>query len=91
MIYSGAWEKLIHEKNQKSKKKISWHCPFKNIYVKIERLKSHLNVLTSKKWGMSRSWLVFEDSFGSIDVCLLLNVAVVFSSKYFRFLFVKPK
>jgi hypothetical protein len=27
MVYSGAWEKLIHEKNQKSK--ISWHCPFK--------------------------------------------------------------
>jgi len=27
MVYSGAWEKLIHEKNQKSQ--ISWHCPFK--------------------------------------------------------------
>ncbi len=26
MVYSGAWGKLIHEKNQKSK--ISWHCPF---------------------------------------------------------------
>ncbi len=25
--YSGAWGKLIHEKNQKQK--ISWHCPFK--------------------------------------------------------------
>ncbi len=25
--YSGAWGKLIHEKNLKSK--ISWHCPFK--------------------------------------------------------------
>ncbi len=24
--YSGAWGKLIHEKNQKQK--ISWHCPF---------------------------------------------------------------
>ena len=32
MVYSGAWGKLIHEKNQKSK--ISWHCPFKYfIYV----------------------------------------------------------
>jgi hypothetical protein len=28
MVYSGAWGKLIHEKNQKSK--ISWHFPFKN-------------------------------------------------------------
>ncbi len=27
MVYSGAWGKLINEKNQKSK--ISWHCPFK--------------------------------------------------------------
>ncbi len=27
MMYSGAWGKQIHEKNQKSK--ISWHCPFK--------------------------------------------------------------
>ncbi len=27
MLYSGAWGKLIHEKNQKQK--ISWHCPFK--------------------------------------------------------------
>jgi hypothetical protein len=26
MVYSGAWGKLTHEKNQKSK--ISWHCPF---------------------------------------------------------------
>ncbi len=27
VLYSGAWGKLIHEKNQKQK--ISWHCPFK--------------------------------------------------------------
>ncbi len=27
MVYSGAWGKLIHEKNQRQK--ISWHCPFK--------------------------------------------------------------
>ena len=26
----------------------------------------------------------------AIAVCLLFNVAVIFSSKYFRFLFVKP-
>ena len=26
-VYSGAWGKLIHEKNHKQK--ISWHCPFK--------------------------------------------------------------
>ncbi len=28
MVYSGAWGKLIHEKNQKSK--LSWHCPLKS-------------------------------------------------------------
>ncbi len=31
MINSGAWGKLIREKNQKSK--ISLHCPFKNVNV----------------------------------------------------------
>jgi hypothetical protein len=29
MVYSRAWGKLIHEKNQKAK--ISWHCPFKAV------------------------------------------------------------
>jgi hypothetical protein len=36
MVYSGAWEKLFHEKNQKSK--ISWHCPFnkvENVLMKV--------------------------------------------------------
>ncbi len=31
MVYSGAWGKLIYEKNQKSK--ISWHCPFNPICI----------------------------------------------------------
>jgi hypothetical protein len=29
MVYSGAWGKRIHAKNQKSK--ISWHYPFKDV------------------------------------------------------------
>jgi hypothetical protein len=29
MVYSVAWGKLIHERNQKSK--ILWRCPFKNV------------------------------------------------------------
>ncbi len=33
MEYSGAWEKLIHEKNLKSK--FSWHCPFKINHVDV--------------------------------------------------------
>ncbi len=31
MLFSGAWGKMIHEKNLKQK--ISWHCPFKVSYV----------------------------------------------------------
>ncbi len=30
MVYSGVWGKVIHEKNHKSK--ISWHCPFKELF-----------------------------------------------------------
>ncbi len=33
MLLSGAWGKVIHEKNQKQK--ISWHCPFKHRGVKL--------------------------------------------------------
>ncbi len=33
VVYSGAWGKLIHEKNQKQK--ISWHCPFNYFYRKV--------------------------------------------------------
>ncbi len=40
MIYSDAWGKMIHEKNQKSK--ISWHCPFKYVqYIKHELAPNH--------------------------------------------------
>ncbi len=34
MVYSDAWGKLIHEKNQKSK--ILWHCPFKVYTIPTE-------------------------------------------------------
>ncbi len=30
MLFSGAWGKMIHEKNLKQN--ISWHCPFKEIF-----------------------------------------------------------
>ncbi len=37
MIYSGAWGKLIREKNQKSK--ILWHCPFNHVlFLQLFRL-----------------------------------------------------
>jgi hypothetical protein len=31
MLFSGAWEKVIHEKNLKQK--ISRHCPFKKLLI----------------------------------------------------------
>ncbi len=36
MLYSGAWGKLIQEKNQKSK--ISWLCPFKPVFSVYNRM-----------------------------------------------------
>jgi hypothetical protein len=33
MLFSGAWGKIIHEKNLKQK--ISWHCPYKEFTVTV--------------------------------------------------------
>jgi hypothetical protein len=49
-----------------------------------------LKVVDNEKGGGPGGWTVrrcFRTM--AIDVCLLFNVAVVFSSTYFRFLFVK--
>ncbi len=35
MLLSGAWGKVIHEKNLKQK--ISWHCPFKPGFFRPEK------------------------------------------------------
>ncbi len=51
-----------------------------------------LKVVTNEKLGWSGSWQVFEDCFGPwrlLSVYFLM-LPVIFSSKYFRFLFVKP-
>jgi hypothetical protein len=51
-----------------------------------------LKVVGNEKGGGSGGWLLFEDAFGpwrSMSV-FLFNVAIVFFSTYFRFLFVKP-
>ncbi len=40
-VYSDAWGKLIHEKNQKSK--ISWHCPFNSIFCYADLIFSSVN------------------------------------------------
>ncbi len=52
-IYSGAWGKLIHEKNQKQK--ISWHCPFKVVWVNQPAQKYVVN-----KYDMSFTSLWFS-------------------------------
>ncbi len=47
MVYSGAWGKLIHEKNQKQK--ISWHCPFQVWNDSLQTFKnSYKNVHTKE-------------------------------------------
>ncbi len=45
MLLSGAWGKVIHEKNLKQK--ISWHCPFNLLY------KSGSNPDTIRNTGLS--------------------------------------
>ncbi len=41
MVFSGAWGKLIHEKNQKQK--ILWHCPFKLcVLIPIRNIRAKL-------------------------------------------------
>jgi hypothetical protein len=48
MVYSGAWGKLINEKNLKSK--ISWHCPFKyRKLVIIDKKANYFHICISKK------------------------------------------
>jgi hypothetical protein len=56
MVYSDAWGKLIHEKNQKSK--ISWHCPFKGaqawpswVWVFLHKADPYYGLVT---WGLAK-------------------------------------
>ncbi len=78
LVYSGAWGKLINEKNQKSK--ISWHCPFKeslkkvrvsNIYV-CEKLRDFcLNnpkyeIVIMIDFLMNSSWNLHSNVFFSV-------------------------
>ncbi len=49
MLFSGAWGKVIHEKNLKQK--ISWHCPF-NMTKSCERaLETISTYLESTNWN----------------------------------------
>ncbi len=57
MEYSGAGEKLIHEKNQKQK--ISWHCPFKFevYYNRIYTIVCHLLLLFNTYFQQHLEWM----------------------------------
>jgi hypothetical protein len=46
MSLSGAWAKVIHEKNLKQK--ISWHCPFKKCAAR-GKVSIFLNILRSPR------------------------------------------
>jgi hypothetical protein len=62
MVYSGAWGKLIHEENQKSK--ISWHCPFKGGLTPDVRLQvfSWISVPRAPKYSNGTVLNFFENS-----------------------------
>ncbi len=72
MVYSGAWGKLIHEKNQKSK--ISGHCPFKAKNLFSDSLKLGQNEKAS------------EYFYGKITYSFNLQSMIIYVtlSEYFR-------
>ncbi len=51
---SGAWGKLIHEKNQRSR--ISWHCPFKSFVQMKLGQNNFVNTICNGKF-LRISWL----------------------------------
>ena len=56
MGYSGAGGKLIHEKNQK--RKISWHCPFKDMFWCIfAYFHTTRNIVSEKIFFYCLEWL----------------------------------
>jgi hypothetical protein len=56
----------------------------------MRMLSLFLKVVGNENLGGSRGWLLVEGDTGLWrSMCLLFNVAVIFSSVYFRFLFVK--
>jgi hypothetical protein len=61
MVYSGAWGKLIREKNKKSK--ISWHCPFKSARGFVRETDTHrlsLPQILSSCWPFCGLNLIFS-------------------------------
>jgi hypothetical protein len=58
MVYSGAWGKLIHEKNLTSKK-ISWHCPFNVVKSVHHDLGSGLNPASGVYRILFVTWWIF--------------------------------
>ncbi len=66
MVYSGAWGKLIREKNQKSK--ISWHCPFKPV---IDWLIVQGEAVIPR-WGKFSGLKIFQ----RFDICLFLKPVI---------------
>ncbi len=59
MLLSGAWGKVIHEKNLKQK--ISWHCPFNSLRVHSVYAESNFDCVLVKKlklylFSLDPSW-----------------------------------
>ncbi len=54
MLFSGAWGKMIHEKN--NSKKIFWHCPFKLLYSSKLSANTYSNFFFFIKGKQSKGW-----------------------------------
>jgi hypothetical protein len=77
LVYSGAWGKLIHEKNQNQT--ISWHCPYKYFWhirrrfcIDKTTIKLPLSPCTLKVFRRHyRIWLNTSGLFCDYDKALL--------------------
>jgi hypothetical protein len=82
MVHSGAWGKLIHEKNQKSK--ISWHCPFKYgtgtvIQNSVVEPDPHGTALILLSWSRIRRYWKCGSGPRSKEINEMLIINLIFS------------
>ncbi len=80
IVYSDAWGKLIHEKNQKSK--ISWHCPF-NTSPLFHSSSPHVLIVSNSFHPCILSYLYIIFVFRTIlTFCVLFLSTVLYSCSF---------
>ncbi len=78
-VYSGAWGKLIHVENLKSK--ISWHCPFK-----LLPLVSIIGIM-QPAFSLSLSSFSFGNRISSRVICFKEGSALWCTAKKIQFMY----